>query len=134
MSGESTMDQSINNKEAMDRLDIELGFVGCYGYGAKYYAAMKLAEKAKKDGIVLGFKGSINSSLIAFLIGLTEINPLPKELGGFGLYDEVFYGIEGDIESCEKIQYLFTVSHTNGQLIHVMRLAYYETYYKSAEN
>ena len=85
-------------EEAMDRLDIELGFVGCYGYGAKYYAAMKLAEKAKKDGIVLGFKGSINSSLIAFLIGLTEINPLPKELGGLGLYDEFFYGVDGDKE------------------------------------
>ncbi|MCF0127359.1 MAG: hypothetical protein HUJ70_02260, partial [Pseudobutyrivibrio sp.] len=48
--------------EARARLREELDSAVCNGFGAKYYAAMKIAEKAKADGIVLGFKGTINAS------------------------------------------------------------------------
>ncbi|MCL2811670.1 MAG: PolC-type DNA polymerase III, partial [Clostridia bacterium] len=59
------------------RLDKELKAVIGYGFATLYNAGERLVEKSLADGYLVGSRGSIGSSLMATLCGITEVNPLP---------------------------------------------------------
>lgn len=60
-----------------ERMDKELHSITTYGFSVMYRIAQELVKKSLSDGYLVGSRGSVGSSFIAFLSGITEVNSLP---------------------------------------------------------
>ena len=60
-----------------ERLTKELKSIVGYGYCTLYNIAERLVSKSNEDGYLVGSRGSVGSSLVARMCGITEVNALP---------------------------------------------------------
>lgn len=73
-----------------ERIEQELHGITSNGYDIIYLIAQKLVKKSNEDGYIVGSRGSVGSSFVATLMGITEVNPLPAHYICPSCYNTVF--------------------------------------------
>lgn len=64
-------------KQIVDRVETEMhDIISCH-YDVIYMSAQKLVANSMENGYLVGSRGSVGSSLVAYLSGITEVNSLP---------------------------------------------------------
>ncbi|MDD4077531.1 MAG: PolC-type DNA polymerase III, partial [Bacilli bacterium] len=60
-----------------DRIQKELTSINNNNFASIYYISHLLVQHSKDAGYIVGSRGSVGSSLVAFFMGITEVNALP---------------------------------------------------------
>lgn len=87
--------------EVQKRLDKELYSITTYGFSVMYKIAQELVRKSLSDGYLVGSRGSVGSSFVAFLSDITEVNSLPAHYICPNCKNVEFIGSETGISGCD---------------------------------
>jgi len=73
------------------RLKVETDNIVKNGYAAAYMTARKFVKLSNDDGYVVGSRGCLGASLVAYLLGITEVDPIK-----FNIPYETLMGLDGN--------------------------------------
>lgn len=65
------------HKAILERVNKELNSIIKHGFAELYLLAQIVTKYSQDNGYIVGSRGSVGSSLVAHLIGVTEVNPMP---------------------------------------------------------
>ncbi len=84
-----------------ERLDKELHSITTYGFSVMYRIAQELVRKSLSDGYIVGSRGSVGSSFVAYLSDITEVNSLPAHYICPNCKNTEFIDSETGISGCD---------------------------------
>jgi len=64
-------------KRIKERLETELSHIRCHDYESHYILAKRISDKCREIGALKIMGGCVGNSFVAYLLGISDVNPLP---------------------------------------------------------
>ena len=91
----SEEDGEQNEKSIAKKVKKTLGGIIGGGFDPIYLIAQRLVKHSNDDGYIVGSRGSVGSSFVATLMGITEVNPLPAHYRCLNCQTSLFESDDG---------------------------------------